>query len=150
MANTFSQIYLHLVFSTKHREKLIHRDIEERVWAYMGGVAKTHKMTPIQIGGTEDHAHVLVGTPTTISPSQAAKYIKGDSSLGIHREFDGLKNFAWQDGYGAFSVSRSELPAVVDYIKRQREHHAGRSFEREFRTLLELHEVEYDERFLFG
>ncbi len=81
MANTFSQIYLHLVFSTKNREKLINQDIETRVWAYMGGIAKRHGMTPIQMGGMEDHAHVCVGTPTTMSTSQAAKAIKGDSSM---------------------------------------------------------------------
>ena len=107
-------------------------------------------MTPIQIGGIEDHAHALVGVPTTISTSQAAKFIKGDSSLWIHREFDALKSFSWQDGYGAFSVSKSAVPSVVDYIKRQREHHAERSFEEEFISLLQLHEIEYDERFLFG
>ena len=150
MANTFSQIYLHLVFSTRNREKLIHRDLEDRVWAYLGGIVRKHRMTPIQIGGIEDHAHALVGVPTTISTSQAAKFIKGDSSFWIHREFDGLKSFAWQDGYGAFSVSKSAVPSVVDYIKRQREHHADRSFEEEYISLLNLHEIEYDERFLFG
>lgn len=150
MANTFSQLYLHLVFSTRNREPFIRPEIEERVWAYMAGVAKRHGMAPIQIGGFVDHVHACVGTPTTISASQAAKYIKGDSSMWIHQEFPELRSFAWQDGYGAFSVSRSALPDVVDYIRRQREHHVGRSFEDEYRSLLRLHDIDFDEAYLLG
>lgn len=150
MANTFSQIYFHIVFSTKNRADIIHRDIEERVWAYIGGIAKHHGMTPIQIGGIENHLHGLFGAPTTIAPAQAAKYIKGDSSFWIHREFPQLRDFAWQDGYGVFSVSKSLIPSVVDYINRQRQHHEKQTFEEEFVELLRLHEIEYDERFLFG
>lgn len=150
MANTFSQIYIHLVFSTKNRQSLIHPDIEERLWAFMGGIAKKHKMTPIQIGGVEDHAHVFVGTPTTISPSQAAKAIKGDSSMWIHEEFAELRSFAWQDGYAAFSVSKSAVGDVADYMKNQRQHHANFSFEDEYRSLLRLHEIDFDERYLLG
>lgn len=150
MANTFSQIYLHFVFSTKNRADLIHRDIEERVWAYIGGIAKRHGMAPIQIGGIETHIHALLGAPTTMSPAQAAKYIKGDSSFWIHQEFPQLCDFAWQDGYGVFSVSKSLIPNVVDYIERQRQHREKQTFEEEFVELLRLHEIEHDERFLFG
>ena len=150
MANTFSQIYLHLVFSTKNRDALIHRDIEERLWAMMGGISKRHGITPIQIGGIEDHCHSCVGVPTTMSASQAAKAIKGDSSKWIHDEFPELCSFAWQDGYGVFSVSKSALPDVVDYIKNQREHHAKFSFEDEYRSLLRLHDIDFDERYLLG
>ena len=113
MANTFSQIYLHIVFSTKNRAGLIHRDIEKDIWAGIGGCARKHKMTALQIGGIETHVHALVSTPTTISASQAAKYLKGDSSLWIHREFPELRHFGWQDGYGAFSVSRSAVPNMI-------------------------------------
>ena len=148
MANTFSQIYLHLVFSTKNRKPLIHEDRQERLWAFMGGIAKRHGMTPIQIGGIEDHAHVCIGTPTTTSPAQTAKAIKGDSSLWIRQQID--PNFSWQDGYGCFSVSKSAIPDVVDYIKRQREHHSKFSFEDEYRSLLRLHDIDFDERYLFG
>ena len=150
MANTFSQIYLHFVFSTKDRQPLLDREIEDRVWAYIGGIARAHKFTAIQVGGLEDHIHVLTGSPTTLSPSEIAKYLKGDSSFWIRREFPHLKDFAWQDGYGVFSVSRSGIPDVVDYIKRQREHYEGRSYEQEFVGLLDRHGVEYDERYLFG
>ena len=150
MANTFSQIYYHIVFSTKNRSDFIRRDIEERVWSYIGGIAKKNGMTPVQIGGIESHIHALLGAPTTLSPSQIAKHLKGGSSVWIHSEFQELRGFAWQDGYGVFTVSRSVVPSVVDYIKRQREHHAKQTFEEEFVELLTLHEIEYDERFLFG
>ena len=150
MANTFSHFYLHLVFSTKVASSLISPAFESRVWAYLGGIARHHGMTPIQIGGVDDHIHALVGTPTTLAPSSAAKYLKGDSSKWIHTEFRELDGFAWQDGYGAFSVSKSLVPTVADYIKRQREHHAKQSFEDELVELLRLHEIQYDERYLFG
>jgi REP element-mobilizing transposase RayT len=150
MANTFSQIYFHIVFSTKNRVDLIHPDIEARVWAYLGGIARKHKMTPIQIGGIDNHVHALLGAPTTVSASQAAKYLKGDSSLWIHGEFPNLRDFAWQDGYGVFSVSKSLIPNVVEYIKRQRRHHERQTFEEEFVELLKLHEIDYDEKYLFG
>jgi len=149
MANTYSQIYLHFVFSTKNRDEVISPDIEERVWAYIAGVAKHHGMTPIQIGGAENHVHALTGMPTTMSSSQGAKALKGDSSYGIRREFPGMANFGWQDGYGVFSVSKSAIPSVVEYIKNQREHHSKQSFEEEYVALLRKHGIDYDERYLF-
>ncbi len=150
MANTYTQIYLHVVFSTKNRVDWIAPQIEDRVWAYLGGIARKHKMTAIQVGGIDDHIHALLGAPPILSPSQVAKYLKGDSSLWIHREFQAMNGFAWQDGYGAFSVSRSEIPRVVEYIKNQRKHHEKESFEQEYIRLLQLHGIEYDERYLFG
>ncbi|MFT3743944.1 MAG: IS200/IS605 family transposase [Pyrinomonadaceae bacterium] len=150
MANTYTQIYLHVVFSTKNRIDWIAPQIEDRVWAYLGGVARKHKMTAIQVGGIDDHIHALLGAPPILSPSQVAKYLKGDTSLWIHREFQAMNGFAWQDGYGAFSVSRSEIPRVVEYIKDQRKHHEKESFEEEYVRLLKLHGIEYDERYLFG
>jgi REP element-mobilizing transposase RayT len=150
MANTFSQIYFHVVFSTKNRVDLIRPEIEGRVWAYIGGIARKHKMTALQVGGIDNHIHALVSAPTTLSVSQVAKYLKGDSSYWIHGEFPKLRLFAWQDGYGAFSVSRSLIPNVVDYIKRQRKHHKTQTFEQEFIELLNLHEIEFDEPYLFG
>ena len=149
MANTYSQVYLHFVFSTKNRAELITPDIEERVWSYIAGVAKRHGMTPIQIGGIETHVHAFVGVPTTMSSSQGAKALKGDSSYGIRREFPGMADFGWQDGYGVFSVSHSAISSVVKYVKNQREHHSNRSFEEEYIELLRLHEIEYDDRYLF-
>jgi REP element-mobilizing transposase RayT len=150
MANTYTSIHYHIIFSTKNREKYISQEIEERVWAYIGGVARAHKMTALEIGGFEDHIHALVTAPATLSLSQVAQFLKGDSSKWIHAEFPALRNFAWQDGYGGFTVSRSNLPEVVRYIKRQREHHRKRTFQEEYVEFLVKHGIEYDERFVWG
>lgn len=150
MANTYSQCFYHLVFSTKRRLKFISPDIEQRVWAYIGGILKNHNMTAVVIGGVEDHVHVLVLAKPSIAPSQIAQLIKGESSKWIHTEFPHLAKFSWQDGYAVFTVSKSIVPSLVDYIKRQREHHSSKTFEAEYRELLERHEIEYDERYLLG
>ena len=117
MANTYTSLHYHVIFSTKNREKYISHKIEGRVWAYIGGIARAHKMTALEIGGVEDHIHALVTAPATLSPSQIAQFLKGDSSKWIHEEFPALRDFAWQDGYGGFTVSKSNLPEVVRYIK---------------------------------
>jgi putative transposase len=150
MANTFSQCFYHIVFSTKNRANFISPAIEGRVWAYIGGIARKHHMTTLQVGGIDDHIHALVSAPPTAAPSTIAKFIKGDSSHWIHREFPKLRVFAWQDGYGAFTVSKSQTQNVIEYIKNQREHHSKQTFEEEFVELLKLHEIEYDEKYLFG
>lgn len=130
MANTYSSLHYHLVFSTKNRIAYLTPDIEQRVWAYIGGVARKHKMTALQIGGCDDHIHALVMAPPVLSPSQMAQSLKGDSSKWIHETFPELRNFAWQEGYGAFSVSKSNLEAVVGYIQKQREHSSAEEFSR--------------------
>lgn len=150
MANTYSHCYNHFVFSTKNRADYIDPSIENRVWAYIGGIARKHRLTALQVGGVDDHIHALVSSPPSISPSQIAQWLKGESSHWIHQEFIGLKNFGWQDGYGVFSVCKSHAHKVIDYIRKQREHHEEKSFEEEYIQLLELHEIEYDERYLFG
>jgi len=151
MANTYSSIFYHIVFSTKNRENWIGVEIENRVWAYIGGVARKHQCAAIRVGGIEDHIHALVLSPPKHSPSRIAQFLKGDSSKWIHEEFPKLQRFGWQDGYSAFSVSKSIVPKVVDYIERQREHHRGKTFEEEYLEMLELHEIDIvDEKFLFG
>jgi len=92
----------------------------------------------------------LTSSPPSVAPSQIAKWIKGGSSLWIHNEFQNLNSFAWQDGFGVFSVCKSHASKVVDYIKNQRKHHEKQTFEEEYIELLNLHEIEYDERYLFG
>jgi len=149
MANTYSSLFYHIVFSTKHRQNIIRQEIENRVWAYLGGIARKHKMTAILIGGVENHIHALIMAPTLIAPSQIAQWLKGDSSKWIHTEFSDLKNFAWQDGYGAFSVSKSNVANVVEYTKNQREHHQKEAFENEYLKLMKLHEVDFEEKYLF-
>jgi REP element-mobilizing transposase RayT len=136
-------------FQHKKSEKFIHQDIENRVWSYLGGIARKHKLTALQIGGIENHIHALIIAPPVVAPSQIAKWLKGDSSKWIHEEFTDLQRFAWQDGFGVFSVSKSSAPKVVEYIKNQRQHHLNQSFEDEYIELLKLHGIEYNEKYLF-
>ncbi|PYI48103.1 MAG: IS200/IS605 family transposase [Verrucomicrobia bacterium] len=150
MANTYTSLHYHIVFSTKNREPWIVRDIEERIWAYIGGIARTHKMTALQIGGVDDHIHALMTAPAIIAPAQIAQYLKSDSSKWIHDQFRNLRGFSWQDGYGAFTVSKSNLPEVVRYIQNQREHHRKNTFQDEYLEFLRKHGIEYDERYLCG
>ena len=149
MANTYTSLHYHLVFSTKNRERWIYPEIEERVWSYLAGIAKQNKMTPIQIGGVEDHVHVLLGASPTLAPSKIAQLVKGGSSAWIHDTFPDMKAFAWQDGYGGFTVSRSNVESVADYIRGQREHHRSRTFQDEYLALLQKHGVRYDEKYLW-
>jgi REP element-mobilizing transposase RayT len=148
MANTYSSLFHHIVFSTKHRKPWITPDIEQRIWAYMGGVARTRGLTAIQIGGMEGHIHALTLSKPIHSPSEIAKWMKMETSKWIHQEFEDMRSFAWQDGFGVFSVSKSNVPAVIEYIKRQREHHTKESFESEYVRLMRLHGVDYDPKYL--
>ena len=150
MANTYTSLFYHVTFSTKDRIHWIKREIENRVWEYAGGVARQHKMSALEIGGFPDHLHALIMAPPTISPSQIAQILKGDSSKWIHDSFQEMKMFSWQDGYGAFTVSKSKTPEVIQYIKNQREHHRHRTFQEEYLELLEKHGIQYDERYLWG
>jgi REP element-mobilizing transposase RayT len=147
MANTYTALHYHFVFSTKNRQPWIQQQIEERVWEYLGGIAKTNGMKPLKIGGIEDHVHLLVGAPPTMAPAKIAQLVKGGSSSWIHETFPELAEFAWQDGYGAFTVSKSAVPDLTAYIEKQREHHRAMTFEDEYRMLLVKHGVEYDERY---
>ena len=124
-------------------------DIEQRIWAYLGGIAKDNKMQPIQIGGIEDHVHMLFGAPATLAPSKIAQVIKGGSSAWIHETFPAMRGFAWQDGYGAFTVSMSSVPDVAAYIRSQREHHRHKTFQEEYLALLQKHQIDYKECYLW-
>jgi REP element-mobilizing transposase RayT len=150
MANTYTSLHYHVVFSTTNRYPWLTLEIEQRVWSFIGGIAKEHKMTALQVGGVEDHIHALVTAPPTIAASDIAKHLKGESSLWVHREFSGLKRFSWQDGYAAFTVSKSNLPRVVRYIKNQRAHHRKKTFREEYLALLTMNGVDYDERYVWG
>src|SRR5436853_7786885 len=150
MANTYTSLLYHIVFSTKDRIEHLKPEIEERIWSYIGGVARKHQMTALQVGGVEDHIHALVMAPPVYSPSQIAKFLKGDSSKWVHEEFPRLRGFGWQDGYSAFTVSTSSVPYVVEHIRNQRVHHRKKTFQEEYLELLTKHGVEYDERYLWG
>jgi REP element-mobilizing transposase RayT len=150
MANTYTCLHYHIVFSTKNRHPWIRPDIEQRIWEYIGGIARRHGMKALQIGGVDDHVHVVLGAPPTVAPSKIVQLLKGGSSAWIHQEFPELTEFEWQIGYGAFTVSKSQLPDLIKYVANQREHHRHQSFQEEFRALLDRHGIEYDERYLWG
>ncbi len=149
VANTYTSLHYHVIFSTKNRERWIQSDLEQRIWAYLGGIARENNMTPILIGGVEDHVHLLLGLPPVLALSNAVKLIKGGSSKWIKETFPVLTKFGWQDGYAAFTASKSHLPELTDYISRQRTHHLRKSFEEEYRAFLERHEIPYDPRYIF-
>jgi putative transposase len=149
MANTFTSLHYHLIFSTKHREPWITRDHEERLWAYLAGIARQHELKPLLVGGMEDHIHILLGMPPTVTVSEALKRIKGGSSGWVKENLPGCRGFGWQDGYAAFAVSKSQVVEVEDYIRQQREHHRFRTFQEEYRAFLDRHEIAYDERCLW-
>lgn len=150
MAHTYTSILVHMVFSTRERKKLIMDNLRDRLWSYMGGITKQNDMTALAIGGVEDHVHLLLGMPASLSVSKAAQLIKGGSSKWIHDTFPDLKEFSWQDGYGAFTVSISGVEETTSYIKTQAEHHRKVTFEEEFQAFLRKHAITYDPKFVFG
>lgn len=150
MANTYTALHYHFVFSTKNRQPWIKQEIEQRIWEYLGGILRANNMKSLKIGGIEDHIHMLLGAPPTIAPSKIAQLVKGGSSAWIHDTFPELADFAWQDGYGAFTVSKSALGDATTYIANQREHHRAMTFQDEYRALLDRHGIEYDERYLWA
>ena len=148
MPSTHTSLRYHLVFSTKDRLPLIRADIRDRLHALMGGIVKALDGVKLQIGGTYDHAHLLVGLKPTHRLSDFLCRLKGDSSKWVHDEL-GNRRFAWQEGYGAFSVSKSDVLAVREYIRTQEDHHRHRTFQEEYRQLLIEEGIEFDERFLW-
>jgi REP element-mobilizing transposase RayT len=150
MANSYTSIYVHFVFSTKNRQKIIADDLKDRLWAYMGGIARENKMKPLAIGGTDDHVHLLISLPSTLSIAKTIQLIKGGSSKWVHDAFPQYQYFQWQDGYGAFTVSVSRIEDTVAYINGQKEHHRSQSFQEEYLAFLKKHGIEYDERYIWG
>ncbi|MCB1230657.1 MAG: IS200/IS605 family transposase [Verrucomicrobiae bacterium] len=152
MANTYTSLDYHIVFSTQSRQALIHTGMEERLWAFMAGIAKNNGISPKRIGGVEDHVHLLVAIPPTLTVSKAVQLIKGGSSAWVNDQgiVEASSRFRWQEGYGAFTVSPSKVAEVSAYIANQREHHRRRSFQEEYREFLDRHGIDYDERYLWG
>ena len=144
MSHTYVQNLLHVVFSTKERRKLIPTKSQPRLWGYLAGVCKREKIFAHEIGGMDDHVHMLMQLPPTLSLSDAMLEIKTSSSRWMGRDF------AWQRGFGAFSVSWSNVPAVRRYIQTQEAHHRKMSFDEEFVALLKKHGMEFDPRYVLG
>ena len=141
--------YHHCVFSTKERRRLITPALRDRLWPFLGGIARQNKMKAVEIGGVEDHVHILLSLPATMAIAKALQLIKGGSSKWVHDTFPEHRLFAWQEKYGAFSVSESRVDKIVQYIKGQEEHHRKMTFQEEFLRLLKKHRIEYDERYLW-
>jgi REP element-mobilizing transposase RayT len=149
MPGTYSQLLLHVVFSTKHRKPFITADVAEHLHPYLGGIVRTEKGQLLSIGGVEDHVHMYVRWRTDGAISDLMRTVKSSSSRWLHEEFSALKDFSWQDGYGVFSVSKSQEEVVKNYIARQAEHHRTVDFKTELLDLLRRHEIEFDEQYVF-
>ena len=150
MSQSLSQIYLHIVFSTRQRRPFLQdKQIRERMHAYLKGICDKQDCPSLRIGGVEDHVHIACRLAKTLDVSTLIKELKQGSSVWVKSEFPILSAFHWQKGYGAFSVSPSHLPALKLYIENQEQHHRRESFQDEFRRLLKKYEVEYDERYVW-
>ena len=148
MPQSLSAVYLHLVFSTKERRPFLKDQVlRSECHAYLGGVSKKLECPVILAGGVEDHVHLLARQSRTITQADWVKKLKRASSLWIKERDPAAKEFAWQAGYGAFSVSFSHVEKVTEYIARQEEHHRVRSFQDEFRAMLAKHRIEWDEKY---
>jgi REP element-mobilizing transposase RayT len=145
MPQSLSRVLIHVVFSTKNRQPLIPAEMQERLHGYIPGILHNLGCVPIQTGGTSDHAHVLFALARTVMLSKVVEETKTGSSRWMKTQ--GVASFAWQTGYGAFSIGESQVETVVRYIQRQNEHHRRRSFQEEFRLLLKRYNVPYDEKY---
>jgi REP element-mobilizing transposase RayT len=150
MPHSLADLLVHVIFSTKDRRPVISDDLKARLIPYMGAIVKERGGTPHIINGAKDHIHLLASVPTGLSVAELMRFVKGSSSRWVHKEVPTSRNFAWQRGYAAFSVSRSRFQDVHQYIARQEEHHRKISFQEELVAFLKKHEVEYDERYIWS
>jgi putative transposase len=150
MAQSLSNVLVHIVFSTKERKPFLRDlDIRNQMFDQLGGTSKTLNCQSIIVGGVEDHIHMLARQSRTIALSDWVKELKRVTSIWIKESSSKYESFAWQSGYGAFSVSQSQSKRVIKYIQEQESHHQTRDFKTEFRELLERHGIEYDERYVW-
>ena len=149
MAQSLARLYIHLVFSTKQRTPLLHDAIREPLHRYMAAVLQNFGCPPVLINSVADHAHILFELGRTVAVSKVVEEVKKSSSRWIKTQGAIYSFFAWQGGYGAFSVSASNVTVVRDYIANQQAHHQIMSFQEEYRALLERHHVAFDERYVW-
>ncbi len=149
MGHTFTRLFTHVVFSTARRAPLLGDDIRSRVHAYFGGIIRELGGTAMAIGGTTDHLHVLLQLGSDANLADCLRIAKTNSSRWIHEKWPNHRDFAWQRGYAAFTVSASNVDAVIRYIAGQEEHHRKVSFEKEFLTFLRKHGVAFDSNHVF-
>ncbi len=150
MAHSYSSSLYHCVFSTKERRPYVKPELKERLWPYLGGIAEENGMKPLAVGGVEDHVHLLLSLPSTLAIAKAIQLVKGGSSRWVHDAFPEQRAFAWQEGYGAFTIGVSQVDDTIAYIRRQAEHHRRRSFEEEFLSILKRHGIDCDPKFVLG
>ena len=148
MSHAYVSNLVHCIFGTKDRMPMIDLALEERLWPYIGGIARENKMKALAIGGTSDHLHALLSMPPSISISKGLQLIKGGSSKWIHDTFREAEKFAWQGGYGAFSIGVSQVERTIAYINNQKEHHRKRTSREEIMGFLDWHSIEYDSRYI--
>lgn len=149
MANTYTQIFIHFVFAVQHRKCIIQPEWKQELYKYIGGIIRNQNHKLLVINGMPDHIHILLGLNPIQSISSLMQDIKGDSSKWINQKKFLSDKFAWQEGYGAFSVSKSQVTRVINYINNQQEHHKKKTFLEEYKEFLKLYEIEFDERYIF-
>ena len=149
MGSTYCSLLYHAVFSTKDRKRWLDDRIRQRVYDYMGGTVREKGGVLIAANGTDDHVHLLLGLRQTKAIADAVKEVKANSSRWIHETFSDYRDFAWQRGYGAFTVSFSQQKKVEAHLANQKKHHRKATFQKKFLILLDAHRVEYDERYLW-
>ena len=149
MPQSLARIHIHLIFSTKNRERLLSDEIRSDLHAYMATILNNIRCSAVLINSVEDHVHALLELGRTVSVSDAVEEVKKHSSKWIKTQDPHLKNFAWQTGYGAFAVSESNVDAVLKYIADQQEHHRVRTFQDEYRAFLKKHSLDFDERYVW-
>ena len=145
----FTQLYTHLVFAVKYRDRLLNQEIRPQIFSYISGIITNRKHKSIIINGVSDHIHILIGLNPNDKISDLVASIKRSSSLYINDKGFFNNKFHWQDGYGAFSYSKSQLDDIYKYIANQEDHHKRRTFRQEYLKLLEKFEIEYDQKYLF-
>lgn len=149
MSHSYASLLTHVVFSTKDRAPLIADECRGRLFPYLGGIAREQGAKALTIGGTVDHVHLLLSLPPTCCVADALRDLKANSSRWIHETWPDRRAFAWQTGYGAFSVSESNREGVLRYIREQERHHRRLTFQEEFLALLKKHKIAYDERYIW-
>jgi len=149
MAGKHISLLVHFVWSTFDREPWILPTWEDELYKVIGGIFRKRNAKLLEAGGISDHIHLYASLPSTISLAEIVNTVKSNSSRWVHEEFRNRRGFAWQEGYGAFSVSKSSEANVLRYIQRQKEHHRRRDFKDEFVDLLNRHKIEYDERYIW-
>jgi REP element-mobilizing transposase RayT len=149
MSHTFTKLLTHVIFSTKERRSLMDDELQVRLFPYLGGIVREMGGTPLTINGPSTHVHLLVQTKASVSIAKLVETVKSSSTSWVHREWKERWKFAWQEGYGAFSVGPVQVPEVIKYIAGQKEHHRKISFQEEFISFLQKYGIEYDERYIW-